>query len=121
MIAAIAPIVAVIRPSPHNIGPITLDPEGHLLSGPRGSIRLRPMQYAVLERLIRRPGSIVTRAMFMDAMYPDPDDEPDAAIDVLRTTLSQLRMAMSLLGSRDVVITADLGDGYVLRVQARRA
>ena len=114
-------ITIAVSPRPHCIGSITLDPESHQLCGPRGAIRLRPMQCAVLECLIRRPGALITREAFMTVMYPDPDDEPDNAITVLYTTLTQLRTAMQLLGSCDVAITSDRGAGWVLRVQARGA
>ena len=108
---------APVPSATHRVGAITLDLDAHLLAGPRGTVRLAPTAFAILERLMRKPGAIVSRAMFMEAMYPDPDDEPNTAVEVLRSLLSELRGTIRTLGERNVTIVAELGSGYVLMVR----
>ena len=100
--------------SVYRVAMMELDLEARVLTGPRGSVRLASIPFALAERLMRSPGLVISRSALIAAMYPNPDDEPETAENVLRNTLSKLRGMLCLLGGEDLRIVVEPSEGWVL-------
>jgi DNA-binding response OmpR family regulator len=102
------------------VGDITLQIEGHRLIGPRGEVRLTASHFRVMQRLMQRPGVIVSVSDLIGELYPDPDMEGEDPEGCLRQVLLSLRRAIALVNAKGVVrITAEPGVGYL--IEGRRS
>lgn len=52
-------------------------------------VRLSPLEAEVLSTIIMRP--LTSRAQIIEAVWPDPDLEPDSAHNMVSVTISRLR------------------------------
>lgn len=75
-------------------GPITLDMRQHELRVNETLVRLTPKGWAILEVMLRDPGSVVTRAEIERALWGDDPPETDA----LRSQIHLLRKALADAG-----------------------
>lgn len=109
-----------VMAAPLRLGDIALDCDRRALTGPRGQIMLRPSMYAVLSRLLLRPGVVVSGSDLITAIYNDPDDEPEHSAVVLRTTVQRLRSLLGALdGSEAIIIRTEIGFGYSIQRRVR--
>ncbi len=102
-------------------GSLSLDVETRELAGPRGAIRLDPLNFAMMERLMRRPGVIVEDTAMVSALWPEPDDEPDDPDNTLRHKASVLRGTICVLGCagrNKVSISRERGVGFFIEVRS---
>jgi DNA-binding response OmpR family regulator len=72
-------------------------------------IRLTRMEFDILQRLIRQPGRVFTRAQLIDATRPDGADSFDRAID---THVWNLRKKLGEPPGRPRIILSEPGVGY---------
>jgi TolB-like protein/DNA-binding winged helix-turn-helix (wHTH) protein/cytochrome c-type biogenesis protein CcmH/NrfG len=88
-----------------------------LVTGPAGSVRLEPRVMAVLERLARRPGELVTRADLLAEIWPGGDVYDEA----LTQCVYQLRQQLVSVGGDDCrnLITTVPKRGYLLNAEAQ--
>ncbi len=109
-----------VEPAVYALAQLNLDTGSHTLSGPRGHVMMPPRPYRVLERLMRRPGALVTVSDLVAAMYPD--DEPDSAENGLRQQILRLRNVVHMIAGDSVVwIRTEVGVGYAIDVRRPRA
>jgi DNA-binding response OmpR family regulator len=87
--ARVAVVDAVMR-----AGPLRLDRRVHEAWVGEQPLRLMPMSMRLLERLMRDPGRVVSRAELEAALWPD--DPPDG--DALRGQVHLLRRALATAG-----------------------
>jgi DNA-binding response OmpR family regulator len=98
------------------LGGLTLHPDEHRLVGPRGELRLSGNAFAVMHRLMRRPGTIIPRSDLISAMYSDPDDEPEDADGCLRQVILTLRRAILLLGcGKSTLLLTEPSIGHLIK------
>lgn len=106
----------------YRIGNVSLDVDRRVLTGPRGQIMLAPIPFALMERLMRRPGVVQSVGALTSAIWPEPDDEPADPYATIREKLSKLRGALCMLGTDGrgkVEIANEVGVGYFVRVRAQ--
>jgi two-component system cell cycle response regulator CtrA len=82
------------------------------------AVPLTGKEYAILELLILRKGSVVTKDMFLDELY-DGTDDPDAKIIDVFVCKLRKKLAHATGGSH--YIETVWGRGYMLRDPAARA
>lgn len=68
--------------------------------------------------LLERPGVLFGQSALIEALYPDPDLEPEQPDLVLRKRVQQLRAALLLVSGGQVQVRTERGVGYA--VEARR-
>lgn len=94
-------------PSPlRHIGAVTLDLARHRASVAGTAVELTAREWALVEALLRRPGSIVTKAQLEDALYAFGAEVESNAVEA---HVSRLRKKLG----RDLVLT-QRGLGYRL-------
>ena len=90
----------IVRPSNDNpasrfrLGSVDVDPDSGKLSGPGGEQKLDPKVMAVLLRLAREPGQVVSRNILMQDVWGDvvgdcdvaPCTEPQGVVDFVDIT-----------------------------------
>ncbi|WP_395370764.1 winged helix-turn-helix domain-containing protein [Komagataeibacter diospyri] len=82
----------------YRVGKLSLDIGRHVLSGPRGEVLLAPVPFRIMEKLMRREGVIQSQDAITQAIWTDPDDEPDDPGRVIREKISKLRGVISMIG-----------------------
>ena len=92
------------------VGPITLCLESRTAEAHGRQLALSPSEYRVLELLLLRKGSAVTRGALMDLLYGDID-EPD--VKSLNVLLHRLRKRLASAGV-DGFIKTVWGAGYMV-------
>jgi two-component system, cell cycle response regulator CtrA len=75
-------------------------------------VQLSPKEFAMLELMVRRKGTILTKATFLNHLHNGADDEPDARI--IDVFICKLRKKLERAGAGDV-ISIVWGHGYMLR------
>lgn len=100
------------------VGDLEIDAAGHTARRDGREIPLTPREFAVLEYLCLRAGSVVTRQELCEHLYELATDPESNALDVF---VSRLRRKISLPG-RPAPIQTRRGHGYILTPadQARR-
>ncbi|MCE2578076.1 winged helix-turn-helix domain-containing protein [Gluconacetobacter entanii] len=83
----------------YRVGRLSLDVGRHVLSGPRGEVLLAPVPFRIMEKLMRRAGVIQSRDAITQAVWPDPDNEPEDPGRVIREKISKLRGLICLIGT----------------------
>lgn len=101
------------------VGKLELHSAERLLSGPRGSVQLTERNYALIERLMRRPGVLVSQSDLIATLYQDPDREPENAHKLLMQSVGALRALISHLGGSSVQIRPEIGVGYRMQMRVR--
>jgi two-component system cell cycle response regulator CtrA len=74
-------------------------------------VRLTGKEYAVLELLILRKGTVITKDMLLNHLYGGMDEPEMKIIDVF---VCKLRRRLSLAGLHDIISTV-WGRGYIIR------
>jgi two-component system cell cycle response regulator CtrA len=74
-------------------------------------LRLSPSEYRMLQQLLLRKGTLVTKAALLDALYNDLDEPEIKSIDVL---MHRLRKRLAAGGADGIVATV-WGAGYIVR------
>lgn len=95
-------------------GALELDPETRVLSGPRGQVRLAPAPFEIIQRLMRRPGVIVSASDLISTVWTDPDREPSDPDLALRFHMRIVRGAIAVLGCSRARIKSEPGVGYFM-------
>lgn len=74
-------------------------------------LHLSPSEYRVLQQLVLRKGTLVTKAALLDSVYGDLDEPEIKSIDVL---VHRLRKRLAASGADGAVSTV-WGAGYIMR------
>lgn len=104
------------------IGPLRFDLDRRSIHGPRGRCMLAPLNFAVLERLARRPGVVVSYSDIVQSAWEDPDKEPDNPELSIRVVIKNMRglfCCMGVSGRGGVEIKSEPGVGYWLKYGGR--
>jgi two-component system cell cycle response regulator CtrA len=75
-------------------------------------VRLTPKETTVLELMMLRKGSVLTKSTFMNNLYSGTDDEPE--IKIIDVFICKLRTKLERAGARGFVSTV-WGRGYTIR------
>lgn len=97
---------------PLTLGKLELHLDRQMLTGPRGNIHLTAQYFALTERLMRRPGVLISHTDLIGLAYPDADREPDNANVRIRQMVSRLRQLVIALGCPGVLIQPEPSVGY---------
>jgi two-component system cell cycle response regulator CtrA len=92
-------------------GPVELHLDSRSASVDGRELRLSPSEYRVLQQLMLRKGTLVTKAALLDALYNDLDEPEIKSIDVL---MHRLRKRLAAAGAESAVNTV-WGAGYIMR------
>lgn len=92
------------------VGDLSLDTVGHVVKRADQTIDLTPREFAVLEYLMLRAGSIVTRTELYERLYEFASDPDSNALDVF---VSRIRRKLTVPG-RPPPIQTRRGYGYIL-------
>lgn len=93
------------------IGPLTLDPAGHMATLGGRPLELGPREFRLLEMLAASHGRVVARERLMVRLFDLEDGGSENALELL---VSRLRRK---LGDGGVEVVTLRGIGYLLRVQ----
>ena len=96
------------------VGPVQLNLESHevLVSGQ--PVHLTGKEYAMLELMVLRKGTVLTKEAFLNHLYGGMDEPEMKIIDVF---ICKLRKKLAAAGAGDVIGTV-WGRGYTVRDQA---
>jgi two-component system cell cycle response regulator CtrA len=79
-------------------------------------VRLSPKEFVMLELMVLRKGTVLTKATFLNHLYNGADEEPEAKlIDVF---ICKLQKKLRRAGAGDL-ISVVWGHGYIIRDPAR--
>jgi two-component system, cell cycle response regulator CtrA len=92
-------------------GAVELHMDSHLATAHGRELHLSPTEYRVLELLILRKNTLVTKSAVMDTLYGDIDEPEIKSIDVLMHRLRK-RLATAGVGT---LVTTVWGAGYIVR------
>lgn len=92
-------------------GQVELHLESRCASVNGQELRLSPSEYRMLQQLLLRKGTLVTKAALLDALYNDLDEPEIKSIDVL---MHRLRKRLTA-GGADGVVSTVWGAGYIMR------
>ena len=98
------------------IGHADVDLERRHATGPAGDLHLTPLEYRVLECLVRHAGMIVRpRELLREAWGPDKDGDTRT----LRVCIQHLRAKLEPDPQRPKFLVTETGLGYRLKLEAR--
>jgi two-component system response regulator MprA len=103
--------VAVRRngePTGRASGDVHLDPAGHDLSGPAGSVPLSPTEFRLLARLLAEPRAVVRRGELVAAAWAHGSIVADNTLDQY---VAKLRRKLVEVGTTQTIVTVR-GVGY---------
>jgi len=92
-------------------GPVELHMDSRLATAHGRDLHLSPTEYRVMELMILRKNTLVTKSAVMDMLYGDIDEPEIKSIDVLMHRLRK-RLAAAGVGA---LITTVWGSGYIVR------
>jgi DNA-binding response OmpR family regulator len=92
-------------------GPIRLDPAKHSVSMNDAPVALTPLEFKLLQTLMRYPGKVFSRNELLDNLYSDGGDVIDRVIDV---HMGKLRQKLEPDPSRPRYLLTVHGVGYRL-------
>jgi two-component system, OmpR family, KDP operon response regulator KdpE len=98
------------------LGEVRLDLGRRQASNRRGEIHLTPLEYRVLECLVRHQGFVVPRARLVEEVW-GPEHGGDT--QSLRVCIKNLRRKLERYPRRPHIITTETGVGYRLRARPR--
>jgi len=90
------------------IGSLEVDTAGRSVTLRGDALRLTPAEYAILELLLARRGSVVSKAELLGRLYADAGHATENAVEVF---VHQLRRKIQAQGEADVIETRR-GHGY---------
>lgn len=112
--ARIRAVARRVRGFTHSVlrcGPVALHLDSRTATVDARELRLSPTEYRVLQQLMLRKGTLVTKAALLDALYNDIDEPEIKSIDVL---MHRLRKRLAA-GGADSVVSTVWGAGYIMR------
>jgi two-component system response regulator MprA len=89
-------------------GDVRVDPAGHDLTGPGGSVPLSPTEFRLLARLLAEPRAVVRRAELVAAAWAHGSIVADNTLDQY---VAKLRRKLVEVGSEQTIVTVR-GVGY---------
>lgn len=89
---------------------ITLDPENHRVSRDNHELKLGPIEFRLLARLMERPGRVFSREQLLDLVWGRDIFVDSRTVDV---HIGRLRKAVTRFGGSDPIRTVR-GAGYAL-------
>jgi len=92
-------------------GPVELHMDSRFATAHGSELHLSPTEYRVLELMILRKNTLVSKSAVMDMLYGDMDEPEIKSIDVLMHRLRK-RLAAAGVGT---LITTVWGAGYIVR------
>jgi two-component system KDP operon response regulator KdpE len=98
------------------LGSVTIDLAQRVASGPAGEIHLTPLEYRLLECLVRQAGSIITQHQLIREVW-GPDRTEDTRN--LRVCIKNLRQKLEPDSSQPRYLVTEAGIGYRLRVEEK--
>ena len=102
-----------VRPAALHLGAVDIDLARREAHGPQGALHLTPLEYRVLECLVRSNGMIVRqRALIAEVWGPDRVDDTRS----LRGCIANLRAKIEPDPRRPAYLLTETGLGYRLRV-----
>ena len=104
-------LVAVRRggePADTGSGDVRVDPVGHDLTGPGGSVALSPTEFRLLARLLAEPRSVVRRNELVAAAWAHGSIVADNTLDQY---VAKLRRKLAEVGTEQTIVTVR-GVGY---------
>ncbi|MFN8520615.1 MAG: response regulator transcription factor [Chloroflexota bacterium] len=96
-------------------GSLTLDPGAHRVEVAGRPVALSPREFRILEVLLSRPGSLVTRGRILRAVWGEAYQEQGHYIHVYVSQLRRKLAAADPDGALDDLVTAEPGVGYRVR------
>ena len=115
----IARIKAIARRSKNRIDPVvnfdnvSINLDTRIVKVNEKQVHLPTKEYGVLELLVIRKGTIVTKKMFVDHLYGNSEHPKDKIVDVF---VCKLRKKLGLISERKDYIETIHGRGYMLKV-----
>ncbi len=97
------------------VGPLTIRQDRREVSVEGAEVKLTGKEYAILELLVLRRGSVLTKDAFLNHLYGGMDEPEAKIIDVF---VCKLRKKLAICGA-DNLITTVWGRGYMLRDSSR--
>lgn len=97
------------------VGPLTIRQDRREVSVGSTEVKLTGKEYAILELLVLRRGSVLTKDAFLNHLYGGMDEPEAKIIDVF---VCKLRKKLALCGAGDLITTV-WGRGYMLRDSSR--
>lgn len=94
------------------VGPLQLDFDARQVTVQGRLLPLTRSEYAILELLVLRKGTAITKEGFLNHLYGGIDDEPE--IKIIDVFICKLRRKLRLAGCGDIIRTV-WGRGYFLR------
>ena len=87
------------RPDPeYRFGPVTLRPADHRVTRAGQEVTLTAREWAILERLLRRPGAVVGRAALEEALYAFGAEVESNALEVYVSRIRK-KLGNDLIGT----------------------
>ena len=93
------------------VGPLTLRQDSHEVTVNGRDVKLTGKEYAILELLVLRKGTVQTKDAFLNHIYGGMDEPEAKIIDVF---ICKLRKKLGIAGA-DNLITTVWGRGYMLK------
>ena len=112
------PIQAIVRPSPDHreatirTGKLAVNLDARIVSVDDQPVHVTGTEYAILELLSLRKGTILTKEMFLDRLYHGMNEPELKIIDVF---LCKLRKKLAQATGGNHYIETVWGRGYMLR------
>ena len=100
----------LIRPLVLRVADLSLDPVSHHVTRAGAPVRLTPKEYAILEKLMRHVGEVVTRARLGEAVW---ESEHDSLTNLVDVHVSHLRRKVDPEGTVPLIQTVR-GRGYLI-------
>src|SRR5207249_909775 len=100
----------LIRPLVLRVADLSLDPVSHRVTRAGVPDRLTPKEYAILEKLMRHVGEVVTRARLGEAVW---ESEHDSLTNLVDVHVSHLRRKVDPEGTVPLIQTVR-GRGYLI-------
>ncbi len=95
------------------VGPLVLKQDSREVTVHGREVKLTGKEYAILELLVLRKGSVLTKDAFLNHLYGGMDEPEAKIIDVF---ICKLRKKLNLAAAENLIITI-WGRGYMLREQ----
>jgi two-component system, cell cycle response regulator CtrA len=98
------------------IGPVVLDMDGHGVTVNDQDVHLTEKEYAILELMFLRSGTIISKESFLNHLYGG-NGEPD--IKIIDVFVCKLRKKLQAAGASSVISTV-WGRGYIVKENSER-
>ena len=97
------------------VGPLTIRQDRREVAVDGAEVKLTGKEYAILELLVLRRGTVLTKDAFLNHLYGGMDEPEAKIIDVF---VCKLRKKLALCGAESLITTV-WGRGYMLRDNSR--